>query len=671
MSETTCEHLPNSQKRCYMGHRRFLPSDHKWRDEMKAFDGKKDDRCAPVLQSGEEIMEQLSSIEQVQFEKNVCDNILGTLMNISGKTKDNKRARRDLMDKDGFASNISRCVKEKELTISGLKSHDCHVLLQRLLPLATRGYLHKEVEAKLTGPVQYRWMFPFERKLGVFKRYVRNKARPEACIAEQYIDNECLTFCSMYLHNVETRFSRMERNYDIGEQLGNLSVFACKGRPFWGPRYGELSDFDWKKVHLFVLKNCEEIEKFRRTYIESGISVEQRHDLHFPKWFRKRVEQLHSGLANDELISLANGPDTRVKHYTGCNVNGFRFHTKDRENNKKTQNSGVVVEGEHNKKIIDFYGVVKDIIEVDYLQGAKRVLIFKCDWWNLNDRSGIQMDRNSNITSVNVSKTWYDDQPFVLAYQMGGPGRRVVGQSEISSSHGDSNVHSHEEIVNSTSTRIKRRGRTRNVVLSKRKNANEKLAIQIPEEINRIIGMNSQYAITESGCLTRRFAPLQVTKWAKIEEGKKLDLLRDFRGSFDSGDNLRYDRVILSQMNTQYRNYRHKLYKNYFLRGITPIHVDPEDWEYLCTYFSSEEYQEKMMELRIERQAAEELVQNPKSFSKQSYREELENAKRNARIAQDRAIKAEQQVIVFSEQLENQKSVIEELKEACLPLKEQ
>ncbi|KAL0288877.1 UNVERIFIED_CONTAM: hypothetical protein Scaly_2717100 [Sesamum calycinum] len=271
----------------------------------------------------------------------------------------------------------------------------------------------------------------------------------------------------------------------------------------------------------------------------------------------------------------------------------------------------------------------------------------------------------------------------------------------------------HEEIVNSTSTRIKRRGRTRNVVLSKRKNANEKLAIQIPEEINRIIGMNSQYAITESGCLTRRFAPLQVTKWAKIEEGKKLDLLRDFRGSFDSGDNLRYDRVILSQMNTQYRNYRHKLYKNYFLRGITPIHVDPEDWEYLCTYFSSEEYQvenggvvgpielykltrykcekdsengcwvsavakenyEKMMELRIERQAAgESLVDEeqicaevlgyksgyirgrgagpkPKtSFSKQSYREELENAKRNARIAQDRAIKAEQQVIVFSEQ---------------------
>ncbi|KAK4438612.1 hypothetical protein Salat_0195700 [Sesamum alatum] len=158
--------------------------------------------------------------------------------------------------------------------------------------------IHLASEAKIAGPVQYRWMFPFERKLGVFKRYVRNKARPEACIAEQYIDNECLNFCSMYLHNVETRFNRMERNYDIGEQLGNLSVFACKGRPFGGPS-----------------------EHIAELVAESQMNVEQRHDLHFPRWFRKRVEQLHSeGVAKDELISLANGPDTRVKHYTGCNM---------------------------------------------------------------------------------------------------------------------------------------------------------------------------------------------------------------------------------------------------------------------------------------------------------------------------------------------------------------
>lgn len=33
---------------------------------------------------------------------------------------------------DGYAANISRCVRETK--ISGLKSHDCHILLQMLIP---------------------------------------------------------------------------------------------------------------------------------------------------------------------------------------------------------------------------------------------------------------------------------------------------------------------------------------------------------------------------------------------------------------------------------------------------------------------------------------------------------------------------------------------------------
>lgn len=115
---------------------------------------------------------------------------------------------------------ISKCVKGNK--ISGLKSHDCHVLLQRLIPIGVRGYLTKEVnevlfelgdffkelcsktlkeadverldknipiilcklekiyppyfftlmvhltihlaqEAKIAGPVQFRWMYPIER----------------------------------------------------------------------------------------------------------------------------------------------------------------------------------------------------------------------------------------------------------------------------------------------------------------------------------------------------------------------------------------------------------------------------------------------------------------------------------------------------------------------------
>lgn len=106
--------------------------------------------------------------------------------------------------------------------LSGMKSHDCHVLLQRVLPIGMRGFVNKEIsttlfelgsffqelcsrtlrrsvlekmeeqivlilcklerifpptffdvmvhlaihlprEAMLAGPVQYRWMYPIER----------------------------------------------------------------------------------------------------------------------------------------------------------------------------------------------------------------------------------------------------------------------------------------------------------------------------------------------------------------------------------------------------------------------------------------------------------------------------------------------------------------------------
>ena len=37
---------------------------------------------------------------------------------------------------DGYASNISRCVSMKDCKLSGLKSHDNHVLLHDILPVA-------------------------------------------------------------------------------------------------------------------------------------------------------------------------------------------------------------------------------------------------------------------------------------------------------------------------------------------------------------------------------------------------------------------------------------------------------------------------------------------------------------------------------------------------------
>ena len=37
---------------------------------------------------------------------------------------------------DGYESNMGRCVEMKKLKLFGMKSHDCHVFMQRLIPIA-------------------------------------------------------------------------------------------------------------------------------------------------------------------------------------------------------------------------------------------------------------------------------------------------------------------------------------------------------------------------------------------------------------------------------------------------------------------------------------------------------------------------------------------------------
>ena len=73
--------------------------------------------------------------------------------------------------------------------------------------------VHLPDEALLRGPIQYGWMFPVERRLGYLKSTVRNKARPEGSIAESYIGDECLIFCSRYLkEDIETYFNQRDRD---------------------------------------------------------------------------------------------------------------------------------------------------------------------------------------------------------------------------------------------------------------------------------------------------------------------------------------------------------------------------------------------------------------------------------------------------------------------------
>ena len=51
----------------YIGHRRFLPTNHRWRNNATSFDGKTESRPPPKPLSGEEVLHQLNKIELVIF----------------------------------------------------------------------------------------------------------------------------------------------------------------------------------------------------------------------------------------------------------------------------------------------------------------------------------------------------------------------------------------------------------------------------------------------------------------------------------------------------------------------------------------------------------------------------------------------------------------------------
>ncbi|XP_062085691.1 uncharacterized protein LOC133791790 [Humulus lupulus] len=352
------------------------------------------------------------NLDVMHVEKNVCDSLVGTIVGLENKTKDTVSARVDLekmkirpelhlrmvngrMEKpaakytfihenrhkfcrflksvkfpDGFASNLRKNVIENDNKITGLKSHDCHVILQRLLPIGVHSFLEKPIaktiidlctffkiicartlivsdlekvktsiveilcgleiifppafldvmvhlmihlpqEAIDGGPVHMRWMYPFERYMKKLKHYVRNKARPEGSIAEGYVVDEALTFCSMYFKGVETRFNRPDRNVDAIPSLKKLSVFQSQGRPIGKKTLTTLDDELKKTAEWYILNNCIEIlpyiQEHKQILLSSGAeNLDQLQKKEFPMWFYNKLYNLRqagSAEASEELFS--------------------------------------------------------------------------------------------------------------------------------------------------------------------------------------------------------------------------------------------------------------------------------------------------------------------------------------------------------------------------------
>ncbi|XP_042958983.1 uncharacterized protein LOC122294369 isoform X3 [Carya illinoinensis] len=145
----------------------------------------------------------------------------------------------------------------------------------------------------------------------------------------------------------------------------------------------------------------------------SGAALQMQRELQWFKIQELRLENPND--VSDDIYALACGPDPWVQSFSACIMNGTRFHTVSRGQHRRTQNSGVVVKGEHQSKAVDFYGVLHDILQLQYM-GWHHVYWFKYEWFDVGDaKRGIHV--GDHVTSVNTSRKWYKGKPLALVCQ--------------------------------------------------------------------------------------------------------------------------------------------------------------------------------------------------------------------------------------------------------------
>jgi len=364
-----------------------------------------------------------------------------------------------------------------DLKLMGLKSHDCHVLMQDLLPVAICGILPKNVrqvitrlclffnaicgkvidptrldeleneaiiilcqleiyfspsffdimvylivhlvrEIRLCGLIFLRWMYPIERCIKILKGYMKNPYRPEASIVERYIAEEAIEFCTNYMSEVEAigvPKSRYEGRHE--------------GKGARGVRVVRKDQQQILQAHLYILNNTNYVLPFLEEH-KMLLSMNPRanekwllneHNKTFLKWFKEKIGEKDCDV--DELKWLARGPNFDVITWSAYYINKFSFYTNTEDQKSTMQNSGVTLESESmhfasskdNNPVMATISYFGVIEEIWEVDYVKfRVPVFKCKWVDSNTRVNVD---DLGFTLVDLAKIGYKEDPVIMAYQ--------------------------------------------------------------------------------------------------------------------------------------------------------------------------------------------------------------------------------------------------------------
>nr|CAE04206.2 OSJNBa0011E07.15 [Oryza sativa Japonica Group] len=442
MDETESTYLKHCRKVVYMGHRRFLAANHPVQKKGKHFEHTADHRTKPKHRSGKtvfamvkdlkvvfgkgpgsqpidsedghaamwkknsifwelpywEFLDVRHAIDVMHLTKNLCVNLLG-ILGVYGKSKDTLEARNDLKHMEQ-RSDLHPEPQEKGSHYLSPAATLLARQRRKLLPVIIRGILPDNVRATITrlcsfmnaisqkvidpdrlealqndvvqclvsfelifppsffnimmhllchlvkeigilGPVFLHNMFPFERYMGVLKKYVRNRARPEASIAKGYGTEEVIEFCVEFIEDLRpigVPESRHEGRLREKGTLGRKAIMTVDNNLF-------------RKAHFTVLQQSSLVAP----YIEEHLAL------------------VH---ARNIVLFVSMPWDMGHDGTTGT-----------------------------------YYDAIEEIWELDY--GPLKVPLFRCQWVRLTG-GGITID-DSGMTTVDLNKVGYSDEPFVLA----------------------------------------------------------------------------------------------------------------------------------------------------------------------------------------------------------------------------------------------------------------
>jgi hypothetical protein len=452
------------------------------------------------------VHEVRSAIDVMHLTKNLCVNILGFL-GLYGKSKDTREAREDqqrhkgregmhpdqfegpasyaltkqekeiffevlfsIKVPSGFSSNIKGIVNMKEKKFQNLKSHDCHVLMTQLLPVALRGLLSENVrlaivkvcaflnaisqkvidpeslsglqndvvqclvsfellfppsffnimthllvhlveEIRILGPVFLHNMFPFERFMGVLKKYVHNRARPEGSISKGYGTEEVIEFCVDFLPDLKpigVPESRYEGRLTGKGTLGRKAMVCRDRHSFYQAHYTVLHNSIMVAPYIEEHKNI--VRSINPGKSDSWIKVE--HEATFGSWLQTHL--MNNDTVGDQLYLLARLPSATICTFQGYEINGNTFYTIAQDKKSTNQNSGVRFDAtDDNEQKVTYYGYIEEIWELNYGPTFK-VPLFRCKWVKLTG-GGVDVDQKYGMTTVDLNNLAYMDEPFVLA----------------------------------------------------------------------------------------------------------------------------------------------------------------------------------------------------------------------------------------------------------------